>query len=247
MEVKKKNLLILISIPIFILYYCFLYKFCDTAFFIGDILCFSAYIISLSFIMGCANKKVKIVSLLLTHLALITICVFFGSATDLTFQRLYIYFLMCVPSLLVCALLYGLKEVLDEKKRAKAKEEDSSETTMIFEYYLISSVFPLLVLLFLGKVSFSLKYDVSAIFLTVISALAILSYLLLNFKKAIKNDELRYYVLVLCAISLFSCFMYISWANLFVEDTIYLSFPLCVSLVIIFKKFSVFKTIRKGM
>ena len=242
--VNKKNLLILLSIPLFCLYYRLMAVYGDTPYSLSDMLCFGAFVICAALVMAFQAKSIKIAGLSAVHAGLVAALIFFPEETGFTLQRFYIYCLFCLPPLFLLAMLYWRKEVPGAAQEPEQATAASAKMLMIFEFVQLNLLLPLLIAFFIGKEKIYFKFETVARYIALVFVLAVFGYVVLHFAGAFERTDARQSTFALCLSSFCCCLVYTIWASQYVYDPIYMIFPLCVPLVICYKRYKVFGNLR---
>lgn len=239
MLINKKKLWFLIAIPLYVLYCYLSVLFWGREFRISDILCLSVFAVSAVVIMVCKKKAVTIVCLLLLHLALIGVYLFLNDYLDLTLNELYVYALFCFPSLVMIYMVEDLhnKSSGTQKNVKKAAVNDSNKQ-LFFEALCFLPIIIALISFIIKREFASFKFDSTLIFLALILVLHIILLIAGHIKKARILPDFVKLIYLSAAVCVCHCLVYSFYAYQFVQDKVYLAFPMITVLMMIFEEHS---------
>ena len=240
--INKKNLCVLIAIPLYVLF-CFVCSvFFEMRLQISHILCLSVFTLCASVFLAIENNKFKIICVLLIHFAVFATAFAFNELTGIVSQELFIYCLFCLPSLF---FIYMFTDTTESGEKAHKKQEGNSisRLSLLFDVLIVGLSIILLINFFTGSESFEIGFDATAACFLLLLLLLLGFNAAMHFKKSVKGSQVKYFAYIVCFIDLFGFLVYIFFAHKYVQDKVYLLFTIVLSLIFYEQKYSVLKNV----
>lgn len=241
MLIHKKKLWFLAAVPLYVLCCYLSVLFFDKEFHINDILCLSVFVMSATAIMVCKKKALTILCCFLFHLTLIGTYFFLSDTIALTFNDLFVYALFCFPPLVVIYLVLNEIDLQNKQNETKAAKKNSDKQ-FLFEVLCFAPFMIILMYLIIKREFFYFKFDATAFCLLLISVFQILLLIGVYLKKGFMHSDSKKPLSLTLAISVCDCFAYSFFAYRFVQDKVYLAFPMITALILIYEAYTAVKS-----
>lgn len=225
---KKKYLLILSAIPIYVFYCYFSVVFLKIDFNLSDIICVSVFVVNAVVILSGKNKVITITCCIVFHTILL--CVFFwaGEFVNISLQQIFIYCLFCLPPLFILAMSAG---AVNKEKNHKEKNNMFSHHALLFDG-LMATLFVIFIIASVkGGFNIAFVFDAVSVTLLLVFVVLLGFNIALAINKKTKNSPLRAYGYMLSVNSFFDFLLYSLWAHSYVHDRVYLVFPVFLTFI----------------
>lgn len=231
MAIKKKSFLILTAIPMY-LSYCFLnYVFFKKPVIISDVLCFATFVISVVFIIAFSKKSIRVIAFALPYITLVLTSIFTSRFTDLTMEKVLIYSLFALPPIVIIAFYnVPVKNKNGLNKKQKRVKNESSILLAVFNILISVLLITVFALTLSGRERVSVALDSTAICMLLFLVLMVG----LSVSSLASRQNIKMHSALLCIAGAVDCLCYIIWANQYVNDKVYLVFPLFMAFVYLF-------------
>lgn len=242
MLINKKKLWILAAIPLYAACRYLSVLFAYEEYRINDILCLCAFVLSAVAITVCKKKVFIVVCSLITHLGLIGASFFLSDNYGFTVYEWFAYGLFSLPALWVIALVRYLKSKSFVKKHSDEKVKNQSKKLFIFEVFCFLPFMIAMIYFILKRESISFKFDSTAVYLLTLLVFQIVLLIVNHFNNYFIQTHFKKLIVLTIAISVCESVVYSFFAYRFVQDKVYLAFPVITVLILICDEYTVAKS-----
>ena len=238
---NKKYFWVLTAAPLYFLYCVLLKTFFGFEYSVYHVVFLSLFALSVSVILAFKSNFFISLSFVIVQIALL-VTAFFLLNNETLKQLAGVYALYYLPAF---SLLLSFKSIPNnshvKKNDRESKQKHLSDHRILVEFLLLFALVVFMISFFNMREDISFQLDATAAALLLLCVLLIILFAVLGKNGGAKKPALRSVFIPVMIMSLFDILVYVTWANRYVQDRVYLLFPIVLTLIIILEDACAFK------
>ena len=242
MHINKKKLWILAAIPLYAACRYLSVLFAYEEYRVNDILCLCAFVLSAVAITVCKKKVFIVFCSLITHLGFISASFLLSDNYGFTVYEWFAYGLFSLPALWVIGLVRYLQKKSLVGKPNEEKSNNQSKKLLMLEMVCFLPFMIAMIYFIFKRESISFKFDSTAVYLLMLLVFQIVLLIVNHFNNYFIQTHFKKLIVLTIAISVCESVVYSFFAYRFVQDKVYLAFPMMTALILICDEYTVAKS-----